>query len=344
MNRRAFVTLLLALAVSLSIVTSVAGQQQFPLDTTKGLSAGKGLKIVVTEYLGRKAVRPIVSAPDGQPASDLVMVDGTNFQDGIIEVDVAAKGVPPFPGARAPGFIGIAFRVQPNDTRYEYFYIRPGNSRSGDQAMRNHATQYAAFPGFGWPVSRRQWPWLYESHADLEPGAWTKMRIEVAGRSAKLYVNGSTQPCLVVEGMRNEDLRGGVGLYVGPGTEAYFSNLRITPSPTKQVMTGTDAAGSWTLKIATDMGPQEAEFTFKRDGAKIDGIYSGTLGRELPVTGTWRSGFIELKLRGTWTDPRGQGKDEVEAVLAGWLQGNSGSGHIVVAGKTQGTWTADKSQ
>jgi hypothetical protein len=73
--------------------------------------------------------------------------------------------------------------------------------------MRNHSVQYVAEPGFDWYKLRREWAWVYESYADLQPEAWTKMKIEVHGRTAKLYVNGSDTPSLIVNGLRGEDLQ-----------------------------------------------------------------------------------------------------------------------------------------
>jgi hypothetical protein len=54
---------------------------------------------------------------------------------------------------------------------------------------------------------------VYESHAELAMETWTKVRIEVAGRTARLYLNGSAKPSLVVDGLKGEDLRGAVGLW-----------------------------------------------------------------------------------------------------------------------------------
>jgi len=36
------------------------------------------------------------------------------------------------------------------------------------------------------------------------------------------------QPCLIVDDMKLEPRGGAVALWVGPGTEGYFSNLNIT--------------------------------------------------------------------------------------------------------------------
>src|SRR5205807_2553922 len=121
------------------------------------------------------------------------LLRGSDFQDGTIEADIALKITTP-PGVRMPGFVGIAFRARPDASRYELFYLRPGNSHAEDQAMRNHVVQYTSEPDFGWYKLRREWPWVYESHAELQTETWTKVKIEVKGRVAKIYLNGSEQP------------------------------------------------------------------------------------------------------------------------------------------------------
>jgi hypothetical protein len=153
-------------------------------------------------------------------------VKGASFRDGVIEVDLAGK---PAAGASedARGFIGIAFRIQ-SDGRYEYIYLRPTNGRADDQVRRNHSTQYSSYPDFDFARSRREAPEKYESYVDLKPGAWTKYKIEVEGRKARLYVNGAPQPCLIVNDLKLDPQAGGVALWIEPGTEGYFANLKIT--------------------------------------------------------------------------------------------------------------------
>jgi hypothetical protein len=173
-------------------------------------------------YLGRKALQ-LVAPPD---ANGLALVNGTDFQDGTIEVDLAGL---PGPGANptARGFVGVAFRSTPHAAAYEHFYLRPTNGRADDQLRRNHATQYASEPDFPWPKLRGETPGVYESYADLEPGAWTHVRIEVAGVHARLFVNGATQPTLLVNDLKRGTTKGQIALWVGPGTEAYFRDLRV---------------------------------------------------------------------------------------------------------------------
>ncbi|HKG92736.1 MAG TPA: hypothetical protein VKA84_12620, partial [Gemmatimonadaceae bacterium] len=125
------------------------------------------------------------------------------------------------------GFIGVAFHVRPERTHFRCFYLRPTNGRSDDQLRRNHATQYVAEPDFPWHRLRREQPGVYESYADMEPGAWTRVKVVVAGGRALLYVNGASQPTLVVNDMKPGEGRGAIALWIGVGTEGYFSNLVV---------------------------------------------------------------------------------------------------------------------
>jgi hypothetical protein len=179
------------------------------------------------EYRGNKAVH-ITQAPGAQGEDTLAIVSGTELQDGIIEVDLAGA---PAPGAfgDARGFIGVAFRVQPDAARFELLYLRPTNGRAEDQLRRNHSTQYVSFPDWPWQRTRQETPGLYESYVDLEPGVWTKVKIVLAGGKARLYVHGAEQPCLIINGLKLPPVKGGIGLWTGPGTDGYFANLRITP-------------------------------------------------------------------------------------------------------------------
>ena len=100
--------------------------QTFPLHDAAGLTAPK-VKTESVTYLGRKCVR---LTAEGEDNGGLVLLPGTDFQDGVIEADIALKITTP-PGVRYPGFIGIAFRVRPDASHYELFYVRPAAHRDG---------------------------------------------------------------------------------------------------------------------------------------------------------------------------------------------------------------------
>jgi Domain of Unknown Function (DUF1080) len=303
--------------------------QAFALTDTKDL-VEQGVKAEVVEYRGRKAVRLTTQGEDG-----LALIKGTQFHDGTIEVDIATKVTTP-PGVRRPGFTGIAFRARADASHFDLFYLRPGNSRSEDQAMRNHSVQYVSEPGFGWEKLRRQWPSIYEAYAELQLDEWTQVKIEVHGRQATLYVNGSENPSLVVDGLKGEDLQGAVALWSYAGEEAYFSNLRISNAKPEPLTNGGEAAGTWDVKFASDAGTYTGTMKLVRQDSTLAGIWSGAFGPNQPVSGTWRDGYVELTFSGTWPEQPGT----VTATLAGWVDENSAKGRMKVEGRADGRWSA----
>jgi len=181
------------------------------------------VKLESVDYLGKRAVK---ITEDGQVANGeaYAIVKDAVFHNGAIEVELAGRPAAGAAGS-ARGFIGIAFRLQ--NGQFEYIYLRPTNGRADDQVRRNHSTQYSAYPNFTFADARQQAPEKYESYVDLEPGVWTRYRITVEGTKARLYVHGTSQPCLIVNDLKLGDSSGGVALWIGPGTEGYFTGLEI---------------------------------------------------------------------------------------------------------------------
>lgn len=311
---------------------AVPPTQSFALADTKDLTVPPGVKAEAVEYRGRKAVRLTTEAVD---AAALALINGTQFRDGTIELDIATKVNAP-PGVRRPGFAGVAFRVGADPVHYELFYLRPGNSSAEDQAMRNHAVQYVSSPDFGWEKLRREWPFIYESWADLQLDEWTKVKIDVHGRQARLYVNGSEKPSLIVDGLKGEGLQGAVALWGYAGEEAYFSNLRITNAKPEPLENGADAAGTWEVTCATDAGGFGGTLKLVRQDSTLVGIWSGAFGPDQPVNGEWRDGYVELTFSGTWPGQPGA----VTATFDGWVDGDSAKGRMKVEGRAMGRWTA----
>jgi hypothetical protein len=201
---------------------------------TISLDAMDQLKIVNVKaekvtFKGRKALRVSDTAAAGTGDQEqLVILSKTDFQDGIIEVELAGE---PGPNADegARGFVGVAFRVAADATRFECFYLRPTNGRAEDQLRRNHSAQYISYPGFPWHMLRKEFPGKYETYVDLVAGEWTKVKIEVRGEKARLYVNGVEQPTMLVNDLKQKPDKGAIALWIGPGTIAHFSNVRISP-------------------------------------------------------------------------------------------------------------------
>jgi hypothetical protein len=181
------------------------------------------VKLESVDYQGKRAVK-ITEEGEVANGEAYAVVKDAAFHNGAIAVELAGRPAGSAGGA-ARGFIGIAFRLQ--NGKFEYIYLRPTNGRADDQVRRNHSTQYSAHPDFSFAVSRQQAPEKYESYVDLEPGVWTRYRITVEGTKARLFVHGATEPCLIVNDLKLGDSSGAVALWIGPGTEGYFTGLEI---------------------------------------------------------------------------------------------------------------------
>lgn len=184
------------------------------------------VRLESVDYLGKRAVK---MTEDGVVSNGeaYAIVKEAVLHNGAVELELAGR---PAAGASsgARGFVGVAFRLQGG--QFEYIYLRPTNGRADDQVRRNHSTQYGSHPTFGFAELRKESPEKYESYVDLEPGAWTRYRITVEGTKARLYVHGASQPCLIVNDLKLGDSSGAVALWIGPGTEGYFTGLKIEPA------------------------------------------------------------------------------------------------------------------
>jgi hypothetical protein len=224
---------------------SAAQDRQFPLETVDRLRL-YNVSAQPATLAGKKGLRVTLSdegaalfekmTPEQRAQGDieqLVVPEGTDFSSGTIEAEIAGALAPGAAGA-ARGFVGIAFRLQKDMKTYDAFYLRPTNGRAEDQERRNHAAQYIAHPEWPWFRLRKETPSRYESYVDLVPGEWTKIRIEVRGDKARLFVHDQAQPTLVVNDVKSgAQASGAVALWLGPGTLAHFRNLRVSPAPAR---------------------------------------------------------------------------------------------------------------
>ena len=216
---------LLGIAFIIAAALMEVPAQSISLDSVEQLKL-VNVKAETVSFKGRKALRVIEAATTGDQES-IVVLPKFEFQDGVIELDLAGE-----PGPNAPegsrGFVGVAFRVAADESRFECFYLRPTNGRADDQVRRNHSAQYVSMPGFPWPFMRKNFPEKYETYVDLLPGEWTKVKVEVRGEKARLYVNGVEQPTMIVNDLKQGVTKGSVALWVGQGTVAHFANVRIS--------------------------------------------------------------------------------------------------------------------
>jgi len=233
-------------AVMLAPLAAWAQPTSVPLESPAGLrlhnvsatpatlQGRKGLRVELSDET-RRTLQAMTPEEQQKAAASglgeqLAVIEASDFGDGVIEAEIA--GAPRADaGEGARGFVGIAFRVQDDLKTYDAFYLRPTNGRTDDQVRRNHASQYISHPDWPWFRLRKEFPEKYEAYVDLVPGEWTRIRIEVQGDHAKLFVHGQPQPTLVINDVKTGARgRGKIALWIDNGTVAHFRNLTVTPA------------------------------------------------------------------------------------------------------------------
>ncbi|HET6767847.1 MAG TPA: hypothetical protein VFH08_10625 [Chitinophagaceae bacterium] len=146
-------------------------------------------------------------------------LDGVNFANGTIEVDIKGKDV------LQQSFVGIAFHGVDEKT-LDAVYFRPFNFHATDSVRRIHAVQYISHPDFTWNVLRETQNAKYEKAIPLapDPNEWFHVKIVIDYPHIIVYVNNSASPCLSVDKL-NDRQSGKVGLWVGNGSGGEFANL-----------------------------------------------------------------------------------------------------------------------
>ena len=215
------------LLIAAGIILSMTSYSQTVKFDSNRLEA-VNVSMSIEKLKGKEVVKVIKdSSVKEYDEPTFVKIKGSNFKNGTIEVKVLSrllKNAPDF----ARGFIGVAFRINDSNTKYESIYLRPVNARVEDQVRRNHSIQYYSYPDYKFDRLRKESPERYESYADMEMNKWITMRIKIKDAQAKLFLDNNTQPSLIVNDLKHgTDLSGAIGLWVEIGTEAYFSDVRI---------------------------------------------------------------------------------------------------------------------
>jgi hypothetical protein len=91
--------------------------------------------------------------------------------------------------------------------------------------------QYIGHPEFPWHKLREEQPDRFEQPVQPVPNPddWFAVRVEVAERTVRVYVAGSSTPSLVVERLSSRR-SGWVGFWVGNGSDGDFAALTLTPA------------------------------------------------------------------------------------------------------------------
>ncbi|MFC2083710.1 hypothetical protein ACFLS9_01500 [Bacteroidota bacterium] len=152
------------------------------------------------EYMGRTTL---------MGSAQLIDVE---FENGIIEYDIAVTGERSYPGIR--------FRVQ-SMADAENFYIRPHIIGVSQDALQytpifNNEACWQLYNGEG-----------FTSGINMQKNEWVRVRMEVTGSQARVYIGDVESPSLKINYLKHGKSKGGIVLVSPPNGSAYFSNFRI---------------------------------------------------------------------------------------------------------------------
>ncbi len=153
----------------------------------------------------------IVEQLDRRGLSGFALLKDVEFEDGVIEVDIAVDGTRSYPG--------IVFRVQ-SQRDYERIYIRP--HRAG---LYPDALQYTpVFNGIaGWQLYNGEG---YTAGVSFPADEWVHVRVEVSGRQARVFIADSQEPALIIDDLKHGVSKGSIGVFGPRNKTACFSNFR----------------------------------------------------------------------------------------------------------------------
>ncbi len=159
----------------------------------------------VVQHLGRSALMGTAYLKD------------VEFENGIIEVDIAVSGERSYPG--------VIFRMQ-SSVDFERFYIRPHRAPYYPDALQyTHVINGVA----SWQLCQGEG---FTALAEIPENQWIRLKLEVFGTQARVYFGDDERPALMIPRLKHGKSKGALGLMGPRDKTAYFSNFRFTPDDT----------------------------------------------------------------------------------------------------------------
>jgi len=176
-----------------------------------GSHAGSQEKGSVFEAPGWKLQGRIVNHLGQKSLRGAAILEDVEFEDGIIEVDLA------FEGRRC--FAGIQFRLRPGGN-FENFYIRPHKSNQPDALQYtpvfNGLSSWQLYSGPG-----------YTTASPVPHKQWIHVKLEVSGRQARVYLDNAAKPSLIIHDLKHGRSKGAIGVSGPPNGLAHFANFKF---------------------------------------------------------------------------------------------------------------------
>jgi len=164
--------------------------------------------------------------------SGAAILNDVEFENGVIEVDVAVDGSRSYPG--------LIFRMQ-GEGNYERFYVRP--HRAG---LYPDALQYTPVINgvAGWQLYNGDG---FTAGADIPTDEWVHLRLEVSGSQARVFLGRADEPALEIDELKHGVNSGSIGVLGPKNATACFSNfsyradedLEFEPAPVAETPVGT---------------------------------------------------------------------------------------------------------
>ena len=99
-------------------------------------------------------------------------------------------------------------------------------------------------------------------------------------------------------------------------------------------------SGRWEFNVTIAEGADQCIIELSEIDGHVKGTYSGLLGQDKPVKGTYYDHKLSLRFSGDWpTDGT-----SAHVTLDGSISGDSGSGNVIIADRGDGTWTASRAK
>ena len=228
----------------------------------------------VVDHLGRRALM------------GTAFLAGVEFQDGVIEVDIAASWERCYPG--------INFRIQ-SQRDYERFYIRPHTMKFFQSALQytpciNSISGWQLYSGEG-----------FTGPCEIPYDEWVHIRLEVKGTQARVFIGEGDEPDLEIHDLKHGISRGTIGLEQMVNGTSYFSNFAYTEDsslefdPPPRVDTSAGTITEWEIsqpfkysELEFDLMPEDqdiGEILWQKVSAAPGGLldiarFHGRTGRE----------------------------------------------------------------
>ena len=179
------------------------------------------------EYKGRKAIK--VEMPDAAIKAQLgIDVDmptfvriPVDFQNGTIEVDILSRlnGKGP-PHARAFTASRIGSPIPRLSLRRSIFARLTAARRTRSPRVTSARSSTSPTPTGSSSAAKEYPDGHYESGADIADDEWITLLLDIDGTRVRVSVNGKDE--LALADAKGTPVAGGIGLWVGMGTEGYL--------------------------------------------------------------------------------------------------------------------------